>query len=654
MELDVQLDPTHLDRLTSATPLSGVMELIWNALDADAENVDVRLIRNDFEGIEEIRVTDDGHGMTMAEASETFGKLGGSWKSRVKVSKEKGRGMHGREGRGRFLAAGIGHSMLWKTVAKDPDEESRHLAFRITMQVGKLAHVEISEPEETDDPTGTAVVIQEISSTPPGLGGEAPIDKMTAKFGLVVQNFNAHLTYDHKDVDPEKLQARRADYPVEVAGADDAHMTVIEWKRPVHRGLFLCDEKGTPLLEQPAGIHAVGFNFTAYVSWTGFDDDPELAVADMGHGATKAVLDGARDQLREHFRERANQKTREQIDKWKNENTYPWHAEPATPAEEATRDVFDVVALAASDVVNESNESGRRLSLSLLREALESDPSSLRRILKEVLDLPEDQLEELSALLDKTPLTDLIATSNAIAGRLDFLRGLEALVMPGDIAKVLKERSQLHRILASETWVFGEEYALAIDDESLTTALKRHIRILKRDNLAVEDEVRDEEGKRRILDLMLARSLEQRRNRREHLVIELKAPSVSVGSEEASQIKNYAVTVAKDARFDKVEVQWDFVVVSTKLSETVEMEAKSSDRPDGQIFNSNGIRVWARTWAEIIEDADHRLKFVKDHLGYQPDQQQALEYLRATHAKYLPPQALGEPALEEADESIAG
>jgi endonuclease/exonuclease/phosphatase family metal-dependent hydrolase len=95
-------------------------------------------------------------------------------------------------------------------------------------------------------------------------------------------------------------------------------------------------------------------------------------------------------------------------------------------------------------------------------------------------------------------------------------------------------------------------------------------------------------------------------------------------------------------------------VVSTKLSETVEMEAKSSDRPDGQIFNSNGIRVWARTWAEIIEDANHRLKFVNAHLGYQPDQQQALEYLRATHAKYLPPEALGDSASTEADEPVAG
>jgi hypothetical protein len=52
MELDVQLDPQHLERLTAATPLTGVTELIWNALDADAEKVEVTLVRNDLHGSE--------------------------------------------------------------------------------------------------------------------------------------------------------------------------------------------------------------------------------------------------------------------------------------------------------------------------------------------------------------------------------------------------------------------------------------------------------------------------------------------------------------------------------------------------------------------------------------------------------------------------
>jgi hypothetical protein len=638
MKLDVELDQQHLENLSAATPLSGVIELIWNALDADAAEVKVEFGRSAFDGVEDIRVVDDGHGMTLDEAAQTFGKLGGSWKRGAPGSKEQERALHGRDGKGRFRAAGIGNRMTWKTVAVDPENGDRRLAFSITLEIAKLAHVEISDPEETQEPTGTTVLIEQIVEPPTGLGGETPVDKLTGTFGLYLQNFNAHLIFDGDEVDPEKLQAHRDEYSIPVEGADDALLTVIEWNRKVARGLFLCDEHGTPLAEQPPGIQAAGFDFTAYVAWTGFAKDGELTLADLGHGDTKAVLEAARDELRKHFSRRADERTREQIEEWKSENVYPFRTDPETPAEEATQEVFDVVALAASNVVNASDQNGRRLSLRLLREALESDPGSLHHVLQEVLDLPQDRLDELSELLQATPLTALIATSKEIANRLEFLRGLEELVIPKDVAKLVKERSQLHRILASETWIFGEEYSLAADDETLTTALKRHIQILGREDLAVDGEVTDHEGRRQVVDLMLARSLEQHRNRREHLVVELKAPSVPVGDTEAGQIKKYAAAVAADDRFNKIDVEWDFVVISTRVAGTVEMDRESSDRPEGQIFNSNGIRVWVRTWAEVIEAAKHRLKFVKDHLGYQPDEKRALEYLRKTHAKYLPPE----------------
>jgi hypothetical protein len=637
MEFDVELDPQHLQRLTAAAPLTGIVELIWNGLDADADEVKVEFARNEFDGITEIRVVDDGHGMTVAEAAEAFKKLGGSWKANAPGSRQKNRALHGRDGKGRFRAAGIGNRMRWKTIAADPQDGDRHKLTWVTLDTTNLRHVDISEPEETDESTGTTVFVDAMSKPPRGLGGEAPVQKLTAEFGLGLQNHNAHLIYDREVVDPAADQSNRADYPIAVGGSDDALLTVVEWKRTVHRALYLCDEQGTPLAEQTAGIHAVGFNFTAYVSWTGFTKDNDLEVADLSHGDSKAVLELARDQLREHFSQRSGEKTREQIDEWKDQNVYPFREDPSTPAEEAIRDVFDVVALTASSVVNKSDRSGRRFSLGLLKEALEADPGSLHHVLQEVLDLSSDQIEYLSQLLDRTPLQGLISTTKAISNRLEFLRGLEELVLTPDVSKHVKERSQLHRILANETWVFGEEFALAVDDESLTKVLKAHIDALGRSELAPE-EVRDAEGHRRIVDLMLARSLKQNRNKREHLVIELKAPSVPIGDEELLQINRYATAVATDPRFNTVDVKWDFYVVSTRVTGTALLQQESDGRPYGLVTNAKGVRVWVLTWAEIIEAADHRLKFVKEHLGYQPDEKRALEYLRKTHAKFLPPE----------------
>jgi hypothetical protein len=636
VEIEVQLDPHHLETLSHATPLTAITELIWNALDADAANVRAVLVENELQGVVEIRVEDDGHGMTHDRAVEGFQSLGGSWK-RLAGHSPGGRALHGREGRGRFRAAGLGSSVRWHTVARDPDDDARNLAFDVEMRIGDLAHVEVTDPEPTADPTGTRVVVDGFAEPPAGLGGDGPVEKLTGTFGLYLQTQGAHLRFGEVEIDPASIQAHRVTYEIPTAeGREPATLTAIEWTRRVDRAIYVCNTDGMPLGDVPAGIHAPGFEFTAYLEWPGFAEDEALVLVDLGSGATRDLLEASRERLREHFKERAAEETRRLIEDWKAEDVYPFSGEPAGHAEKTARDLFDVVAVSASTAVNSADSKpSRRLSLRLLREALENDPGSLHKVLTEVLDLKQDRLDELSHLLDRSSLTALIATSKAIADRLEFLRALESLVLDPDLSKVVKERSQLHRILAAETWVFGEEFALAADDESLTTVLKRHLALLDREELA-QEEVLDQDGKRRIVDLMLARSLQQNRNKREHLVIELKAPNVAIGPEQASQIENYATAVAQDARFNTVAVDWDFYVVSTQVRGTPDLRRQSENAPYGQIMNTKGIRVWVYTWAEIIQEADHRMKFLRQQLDYQPDEDQAFAYLRETHAKYLP------------------
>ena len=93
MKYEVALDRQHLERIGTATPLTGIIELIWNALDADAETVRVEFGRNEIEGIEEIRVLDDGHGMTQQQAIDSFTRLGGSWKRAAPTSQTKQRAL---------------------------------------------------------------------------------------------------------------------------------------------------------------------------------------------------------------------------------------------------------------------------------------------------------------------------------------------------------------------------------------------------------------------------------------------------------------------------------------------------------------------------------------------------------------------------------
>ena len=95
-QVDVKKD--HLERLIRK-PLAGVTELVWNAVDADATEVRVTLAEGGLGGINEVRVADDGVGMTPEFAIEVFSGLGGSWKAH-KGRSDDGRPLHGRGRRG--------------------------------------------------------------------------------------------------------------------------------------------------------------------------------------------------------------------------------------------------------------------------------------------------------------------------------------------------------------------------------------------------------------------------------------------------------------------------------------------------------------------------------------------------------------------------
>jgi hypothetical protein len=91
-----------------------------------------------------------------------------------------------------------------------------------------------------------------------------------------------------------------------------------------------------------------------------------------------------------------------------------------------------------------------------------------------VLDLPERKQRELAALLQETTLSAIMAAAKTVADRLKFISTLESIVSDPETKGRLKERSQLHKILAENTWIFGEEYNLWASDKDLTRVLEKH------------------------------------------------------------------------------------------------------------------------------------------------------------------------------------
>ena len=462
---EIQVQDDHLERISQVRkPLYAVAELVWNAVDADADRVDVTLIDDQLGGIKAIEVADNGHGIPYTEAETLFSRLGGSWKQGGRVSREQRRILHGKEGRGRFRAFALGRVVDWN-VRYAAAEGVRQ--YTVSMIKDRLKRVQVDVERSTSASRGVNVTVSELPRDFRSLRDSGAPDELAQIFALYLRQYpNVRIVYAGTFVDPRAVEEAVKEYPLPdiVSREGDtftASIEIVEWKMRTQRRLYFCNGGGFPLDETSPGIQAPGFDFTAYLKSDYFAKlmaGNLLEIATMDEAVSKA-LEAAKVVMRDHFRQRAAEKSAGLVEEWQQQDIYPYHEEPVGPVETAERQVFNVVALNVNQYLpsfQDADEMTKRLQLRLLRHAVEHAPADLSKILTEVLELPTEKRQELAELLDRTTLAAIISASKIIADRLEFLQGLETLVFDSEFKHAVRERTQLHRIVAENAWMFGE------------------------------------------------------------------------------------------------------------------------------------------------------------------------------------------------------
>lgn len=657
VSLSIQDD--FLAHQTRAQPISALAELIWNSLDGEAGKIDIEFVRDDLAGgISKIAVHDDGDGFPRSEAAQLFGNLGGSWKRVTRRTKTKNRMVHGQEGRGRYKAFALGRSVVWKVCYLDRGTPK---AFEIALLESDLKDVAITEERDAPGQSkGVIVEITDIRRDFKVFESEDGLQELAEIFALYLINYKSvSIGIAGRRLDPETAIASQKRLPlppiVDSDGAEySAELHLIEWRTDTKRTLYLCSESGFPLDQVETRFHVPGFSFSAYLKSpyiSALHNDGRLGLAEMVP-ALRDAIETARAGIKEYFRERAAQRARQVVEEWKTADIYPFEGEPATPVEKAERQVFDIVAVNvqefAPDLATAAPKT-RALHMRMLRNAIERGPDDLQMILKEVLDLPERKQKELAALLQETTLSAIITAAKTVADRLKFITALESIVFNPETKNRLKERSQLHKILAENTWIFGEEYNLWASDKDLTRVLEKHRKHLDPD-IVIDSSVKVIGKKRGIVDLMLSRATRRHRaDDIENLVVELKAPKVTIGADEITQVKRYAIAVSRDERFHTVKgVRWHFWLVSNGYDEFAKADIEGGPDPARQLIHrNNNITVGIKTWGELIEENRARLQFFQEHLQHSADESAAIRYLQQRHSEFLEGVVEAEEELQE-------
>jgi len=315
----VQAQPDHIESLSKAAPVSALEELIWNALDADARQVQVDLITNALGAVEAVRVSDDGTGIDVLKADATFGSLGGSWKRGVDQTLNTHRRLHGRQGRGRFKAFALGDHVEWRTTMRAGGELVSYVIS------GDLSHPGVFNVESATgvaSATGTEVYVENVRATCDSLlTAEETVQSLASKFALYLKSYpDVRIYFNGLPVTPVIVQKRTTDYKLHLQNGAEAKLEVIEWKRKfVGAGrLVFAGPEGFALHEMPALVRSGGVPFTAYLV---ADRIPQLAaenalVMDELNPEVRMYLDEVKKVLKAHFLALAETVDEEFVREW--------------------------------------------------------------------------------------------------------------------------------------------------------------------------------------------------------------------------------------------------------------------------------------------------------------------------------------------------
>jgi hypothetical protein len=647
-ELHLVAGDDHVERLAHENdPVRAVVELIWNAIDAEAPEVTVALEHDDtLEAIRKVIVTDTGHGIDRDELESTFGRIGGSWKRLASKTKNGKRNLHGKRGEGRLRAFALGNRVTWESHSVDTAGTLQRIEVKGSTDHRDVFHWD-AQPT-TDQPTGTTfIALNETEKSLGALEADNTLAILRSHFAPVLLNDQRlSITYNKQTVDPADEIASSKDYSLRFTDDEgnkhEANLRIIEWRSGSHRAIYYGQDAEHFVHEESAKDIESQFRYSAYVTWAGLDHDALsiIGLGDMAGGAVGALWTAARDGIRSHFAGRRRERRKEQLDTWKRDKVYPYEGQAKTDTEKAERAVFDVVAGTLAPQIASKSRDTTRVTLSLLRSALRQDPEQLGAIFHEVAALNPTDRETLTQLLGETSLPAIIKAANLVTGRNKFLAGLERLLFPPEGTDTIGERDHLHPMLERELWIFGEAYHLMSSERGLTEMLRNHLQLEGLPTKGVQPVKRwDSRGGR--VDLHLAVKMQEFETAR-HLVVELKAPDVTLGRKELDQVEDYANTVLKNPAFASEKASWDFILVGTDYDDLVENRFLDEGRTQGQILapppksGKPTVRVFVRRWRDILDENRGRLRFMTSNLEHDPSLEDGLNHIRQQYADLLP------------------
>lgn len=362
-----------------------------------------------------------------------------------------------------------------------------------------------------------------------------------------------------------------------------------------------------------------------YIDFSHLDTDlfRNLDLEGLGEAEVKNLKGAIRDHINEFFKPK-NRKYEKFVTSLEADAFYPYNTRHAASTSQEV--IFKKVAyLIEKEHHILGNEEKIRTFLYPLLDRAISD-GNVKYVFEQVLKLSEDGLEKFKGLLKRTDMEDVIHFASLVAEKTEFLDFLHEIVY-GDISKHIKERSQLHKIVEEQLWLFGENYnntPRLWSDKKLGNIISE----LNEKQLVSEPSTEDEnlieisdEGLNDITDLFFLNEKSTDSGDREIMIVELKAPKCAISEKELKQIDKYAFTIEENAAFPSDGVRYKLILISSKLTRFAKSKMKSAQKayPDKpflyEIKSEKNIEIYVMTWSELIQFNRKKMSYLANQLA---------------------------------------
>ncbi len=245
-------------------------------------------------------------------------------------------------------------------------------------------------------------------------------------------------------------------------------------------------------------------------------------------------------------------------------------------------------------------------------------------IFDKLLKLDKKSVDKFHELLEKTELENVVHFANQVADKIEFIDFLHVLVY-GDLAQVIKERSQLHKIIEKHLWLFGEAYS---DTPRLWSDRKigNILNEIRTEHLVYDPTTKDgnlieHEGDElnEITDLFFTNEKITDDGSKEYMIVELKSPKCLIGKKEIAQIDSYAYTIEKHAGLPSDNTKYRMYLVSSRINDYAKSKMNSAFDKYHVPFlyekkTQKDIEIYIISWADILERNKRKLGYLSKQL----------------------------------------